>query len=159
MGDIFLVFIFLGIVLRSFLAGFSSIVPALFPIFATGALLWYFGQGMQFASIIAITVAFSLAIDSTVHFLNRFRLEETKLGPGPGHHLEALKHTAHQIGPAVVMTTIVLALGLGVTMLSTLPSLRLFGQLTGVCLFASLLAQLLILPATISLFRRWFPLK
>ncbi len=158
-GDIFLVFIFLGIVLRSFLAGISSILPALFPIFSTGALLWYFGQGLQFASIIAITVAFSLAIDSTVHFLNRFRLEETKLGPGPGNALQALTYTAHHIGPAVVMTTIVLALGLGVTMLSTLPSLRLFGQLTSVCLFASLVAQLLILPATISLFRRWFPLK
>ena len=158
-GDIFLVFIFLGIVLRSVLAGVSSILPSLFPIFATGALLWWFGQGLQFASIIAITVAFSLAIDSTVHFLNRFRLEEMRIGPGEGNALEALKSTAHHIGPAVVLTTIVLALGLGVTMLSTLPSLRLFGQLTAVCLFASLVAQLLILPATIALFRRYFPLK
>ena len=158
-GDIFLVFIFLGIVLRSFLAGVSSILPSLFPIFATGALLWTFGQGLQFASIIAITVAFSLAIDSTVHFLNRFRLEEERIGPGEGKALEALKYTAHHIGPAVVLTTIVLALGLGVTMLSTLPSLRLFGQLTAVCLFASLIAQLVILPASISLYRKFFPLK
>ena len=158
-GDIFLVFIFLGIVLRSVLAGVSSILPSLFPIFATGALLWSFGQGLQFASIIAITVAFSLAIDSTVHFLNRFRLEEEKIGPGPGNEIEALKSTAHHIGPAVVLTTIVLALGLGVTMLSTLPSLRTFGQLTSVCLFASLIGQFIILPATISLFRLFFPLK
>lgn len=159
-GDIFLVFIFLGIALRSILAGAASVLPSLFPIFATGALLWWFGQGMQFASIIAITVAFSLAIDSTIHFLNRFRLEEEKIGGGKGHAgaLEALRLTAHHIGPAVVLTTIVLALGLGVTMLSSLPSLRLFGQLTGVCLFASLIAQLVILPATVSLFRRMFPL-
>jgi uncharacterized protein len=157
-GDIFLVFIFLGIVLRSVLAGVSSILPSLFPIFATGALLSWFGQGLQFASIIAITVAFSLAIDSTVHFLNRFRLEEERLGPGQGKALEALRSTAHHIGPAVVLTTIVLALGLGVTMLSTLPSLRLFGQLTAVCLFASLIAQLMILPATIALYRKFFPL-
>jgi hypothetical protein len=67
--------------------------------------------------------------------------------------------TAHHIGPVVVLTTIVLALGLGVTMLSHLPSLRLFGQLAGVCLTASLFAQLVILPATIALFRNWFPLK
>jgi len=37
--------------------------------------------------------------------------------------------------------------------------LRLFGQLSGVCLTASLFAQLVILPATIALFRKWFPLK
>jgi len=156
-GDIFLVFIFLGIALRSVLAGVASILPSLFPIFATGALLWVTGQGLQFASIIAITVAFSLAIDSTIHFLNRFRLEEDRLGGGRGSEQEALMRTAHHIGPAVVLTTIVLALGLGVTMLSHLPSLRLFGQLAATCLFASLIAQLVILPATIALYRRYVP--
>jgi predicted RND superfamily exporter protein len=158
-GDIFVIFVFLGIALRSVMAGVSSALPSLFPIFATGALLWATGQGMQFASIMALTVAFSLAIDSTIHFLNRFRLEETRIGPGPDSAHQALMATAHHIGPAVVLTTIVLALGLGVTMLSHLPSLRLFGQLAGICLAASLVGQLIILPATIALFRRYFPLK
>lgn len=158
-GDIFLVFIFLGLALRSVLPSVTSILPSLFPIFATGALLYFAGQGMQFASIIAITVAFSLAIDSTIHFLNRYNLEEERIGGGPGTQYQALSQTAHHIGPAVMLTTIVLALGLGVTMLSDLPSLRLFGELAAICLFASLLAQLVILPATISLYRRFFPSK
>lgn len=157
-GDIFVVFIFLGIVLRSALAGVASILPSLFPIFATGAILWLGGHGMQFASIVAITVAFALAIDSTIHFLNRFRLEEERIGPGPDSAHKALMRTAHHIGPAVVLTTIVLTLGLGVTVLSHLPSLRLFGELAGVCLAASLVGQLVILPATITLYRRFVPL-
>ena len=156
-GDMFVIFVFLGIALRSLLAGVASILPSLFPIFATGALLWVTGEGLQFASIIAITVAFALAIDSTIHFLNRFRLEEDRLGGGPESTFPALMQTVHHIGPAVVLTTIVLALGLGVTVLSHLPSLRLFGRLTAVCLFASLIGQLVILPATIALFRRYVP--
>ncbi|MEQ8823742.1 MAG: MMPL family transporter [Filomicrobium sp.] len=156
-GDMFVIFIFLGLALRSALAGFASILPSLFPIFATGTLLWLFGEGMQFASIVAITVAFSLAIDSTIHFLNRYHLEEDRFEDPRGKELEVLRQTAHHIGPAVVMTTIILALGLGVTMLSNLPSLRLFGQLTAACLFASLIAQLVVLPATIALYRRYFP--
>ncbi len=156
-GDIFVIFVFLALALRSVLVGVASILPSLLPIFATGALLWLFGEGMQFASIIAITVAFSLAIDSTIHFLNRFRLEEDRLGGAPGTHQAALKATVHHIGPAVVLTTIVLALGLGVTMLSDLPSLRLFGQLSAVCLASSLFAQLVILPATITLYRQLIP--
>jgi predicted RND superfamily exporter protein len=156
-GDIFVIFIFLGIALRSVLAGVASVLPSLFPIFATGALLWATGEGLQFASIIAITVAFSLAIDSTIHFINRFRLEEERIGGGAGTEQQALLATAQHIGPAVVLTTIVLALGLGVTMLSDLPSLRLFGRLAGVCLFASLIGQLVILPAVIALFRRYVP--
>ena len=116
------------------------------------------GFGVHHAPhIIAITVAFALAIDSTIHFLNRFRLEEDRLGGGPASTFPALMQTVHHIGPAVVLTTIVLALGLGVTVLSHLPSLRLFGRLTAVCLFASLIGQLVILPATIALFRRYVP--
>jgi predicted RND superfamily exporter protein len=46
---------------------------------------------------------------------------------------------------------------LGVTMLSDLPSLRLFGRLAGICLFASLIGQLVILPAVIALYRRYIP--
>jgi predicted RND superfamily exporter protein len=156
-GDMFLIFIFLGLALRSLLAGVTSILPSVFPLFATGALLYATGEGLQFASIIAITVAFSLAIDSTIHFINRYRLEEAKEPPGPGAALAALDRTAHHIGPAIVLTTIVLALGLGVTMLSDLPSLRLFGRLAGVCLTASLIAQLVILPATIMLYRKVLP--
>ncbi len=156
-GDMFVIFIFLGIALRSLVVGVASVLPSLLPIFATGTLLWASGEGLQFASIIAITVAFSLAIDSTIHFLNRFRLEEERLGGLPGTHMEALMETVRHIGPAVFLTTIVLALGLGVTMLSDLPSLRLFGQLSAACLFASLVAQLVILPASIALYRRYIP--
>jgi predicted RND superfamily exporter protein len=115
------------------------------------------GEGLQFASIIAITVAFALAIDSTIHFINRFRIEEERLGGRPGTAVPALMATADRIGPAVSLTTLVLALGLGVTMLSDLPSLRLFGRLTAVCLVSSLVAQLVILPATIAVYRRYVP--
>jgi predicted RND superfamily exporter protein len=154
-GDMFVIFIFLGIALRSVMSGVTSILPSLFPIFATGALLWVNGEGLQFASIIAITVAFALAIDSTIHFLNRFQLEESR--PGTIDASEALIRTMHHIGPVIVLTTIVLALGLGVTILSHLPSLRQFGRLAGICLFASLIGQLIILPATVALFRRYWP--
>jgi predicted RND superfamily exporter protein len=156
-GDMFVIFIFLGIALRSVLSGVASVLPSLFPIFATGALLFGTGEGLQFASIIAITVAFSLAIDSTIHFLNRFQLEERRFGVGPDAARQALMGTVHHIGPAVVLTTIVLAMGLGVTILSHLPSLRLFGRLTAITLFASLVAQLVILPATVALIRRIWP--
>jgi len=156
-GDMFVIFVFLGLALRSVLSGVASVLPSLFPIFATGALLAATGEGLQFASIIAITVAFSLAIDSTIHFLNRFQLEEMRLGPGPDSARQALMSTVEHIGPAVVLTTIVLAMGLGVTILSDLPSLRLFGRLTAITLFASLVGQLVILPATIALIRRRWP--
>jgi predicted RND superfamily exporter protein len=47
----------------------------------------------------------------------------------------------------------VLACGLGVTILSDLPSLRLFGWLSAVTILAALLGDLVILPATVMLLR------
>ena len=51
------------------------------------------------------------------------------------------------VGPAIILTTIVLAFGLGVTVFSDLPSLRTFGLVCGLTLLASLIADLVFLPA------------
>ncbi len=156
-SDIVVVIIFLGIAFRSAFTSLVSVLPSVFPIFATGALLYITGDGLHFASIIALTVAFGLALDSTIHFLNRYDIETWDEDGNLRSTEDALKYTARMIGPVLILTTIVLALGLGVTILSDLPSLRVFGQLSGVTLFAALIAQLFILPATIALGRRYWP--
>jgi uncharacterized protein len=53
----------------------ASILPAMFPIVAAGSLLWLLGDGLQFASAVALAVSFGLGMSATVHFLNRLRLE------------------------------------------------------------------------------------
>jgi predicted RND superfamily exporter protein len=58
------------------------------------------------------------------------------------------------VGPALILTTLVLACGLGVTIFSDLPSLRLFGWLSAFTLLAALVGDLLILPATVMFLRR-----
>ena len=58
------------------------------------------------------------------------------------------------VGPAIILTTLVLAFGLGVTVFSDLPSLRLFGFICGTTLMASLLADLVFLPGIIMLVRK-----
>jgi predicted RND superfamily exporter protein len=153
-SDIAVVIAFLGLAFRSVFASVVSILPSTLPIFATGALLWVTGDGLHFASIIALTVAFGLALDSTIHFLNRYDIEEVDETGQLRSTSDALAHTARMIGPVLILTTIVLALGLGVTIFSDLPSLRVFGELSGVTLFAALVAQMVVLPATIALLRR-----
>ncbi|MEC9367071.1 MAG: MMPL family transporter [Pseudomonadota bacterium] len=156
-SDIAVVVLFMGLAFRSVFASVVSVLPSLFPIFATGAMLWWTGNGLHFASIIALTVAFGLALDSTIHFLNRYEIEEKNAVGSAQPATQALAQTARIIGPVLILTTLVLAFGLGVTILSNLPSLRVFGQLSGATLFAALLAQLVILPASISLYRRLLP--
>ena len=57
------------------------------------------------------------------------------------------------VGPALILTSVVLAFGLAVTVLSDLPSLRLFGWLSAFAMLAALTADLTILRPTITFLR------
>ncbi len=140
----------IGIAFRSFFVMLVSILPGLFPIVIAGAVLWAFNEGLQFASIVALTVAFGLGLDATIHFLNRLRIEDN---PAEDPAL-SVKRATILVGPALILTSLVLACGLAVTVFSDLPSLRLFGWLSAFTLLAALIGDLFILPATVLLLRR-----
>jgi predicted RND superfamily exporter protein len=142
--------VLLGIAFRSAFVAVVAVLPGLFPIVIAGAVLWWFGEGLQFASVVALTVAFGLALSATIHYLNRLRLEY-RPGEDPA---VGVRRATTLVGPALILTSLVLAFGLGVTMFSDLPSLRLFGWLGAFTLIAALAGDLLILPATAVLLRR-----
>ena len=124
-----LVAIFIGLAFRSVVVMFSCILPGIFPVVLSGTVLWLLGEGLQFASVVALTVSFGLGLSATIHFLNRLRLEAT---PGVSPEL-AVERATVLVGPALILTTVVLACGLVVTVFSDLPSLRLFGWLSAFC--------------------------
>jgi predicted RND superfamily exporter protein len=149
--EIVFVAAFIGLAFRSVIVMLSAILPAIFPILASGVLLWFVGSGLQFASIVALTVSFGLGLSATIHFLNRLRLED-RPGQSPGI---AVERATVLVGPALILTTVVLACGLAVTVFSDLPSLRLFGWLSAFAMVAALFADLLVLRPTIMFLLRW----
>jgi len=149
-AEIVLVSAFIGLAFRSALIGIVSLLPGLFPVVVAGASLALTGEGLQFASIVALTVAFGLGFNATVHYLNRLRLEEARGGAPETNTARA----AELIGPALILTSVVLSCGLAVTVFSDLPSLRLFGRLSATTLIAAMIAGLFLLPACALLVRR-----
>ena len=132
---------FIGVAFRSPIVMLVSILPGIFPIVAAGALLLALGMGLQFASVIALTVSFGLGLSATIHFLNRLQLEDTdEDDPGVG-----VERATVLVGPPLILTSAVLACGLAMTVFSSLPSLRLFGWLSAFAMIAALVADLFIL--------------
>jgi predicted RND superfamily exporter protein len=148
--EIVFVAMFIGLAFRSVLVMFAAILPAIFPVVMSGTLLWAMGEGLQFASMVALTVSFGLGLSATIHFLNRLRLEDK---PGEDAAVGVERATV-LVGPALILTTVVLACGLAVTVFSDLPSLRLFGWLSAFAVLAALTADLLILRPTVMFLRR-----
>jgi hypothetical protein len=139
-----LVALFIGLAFRSWVVGLACILPGIFPVVLSGTLLYALGEGLQFASVVALTVSFGLGLSATIHFLNRLRLETT---PGISSEL-AVERATVLVGPALILTTVVLACGLVVTVFSDLPSLRLFGWLSAFAMISALFADLFILRPT-----------
>ncbi len=149
--EIVFICIFLGLAFRQLMVAVVTVLPTLFPVFTAGAVLAASGEGLQFASIVALIVAFGLSLNAAVHYLNRLRLEDR---PGEDPAIGVERATV-LIGPALVLTSMILAFGLGVTVLSDLPSLRLFGKLSAMTLMAALIGDLVLLPASVLLWRRF----
>ena len=131
---------FIGLAFRSLLVMLISILPGLLPIVLAGTLLWGLGQGLQFASVIALTVSFGLGLSATIHFLNRLQIEDIDRDPAVG-----VERATILVGPPLILTSAVLACGLAMTVLSSLPSLRLFGWLSAFAMIAALIADLFML--------------
>jgi predicted RND superfamily exporter protein len=142
--EFLLVAVFIGLAFRSVVVMLSCILPGIFPVVASGTVLAIMGEGLQFASVVALTVSFGLGLSATIHFLNRLRLERK---PGVSADL-AVERATVLVGPALILTTVVLACGLVVTVFSDLPSLRLFGWLSAFSMIAALVADLFILRPT-----------
>ena len=148
--EFFFVAAFIGLAFRSVVVALACVLPGIFPVVASGALLAATGQGLQFASVVALTVSFGLGLSATIHFLNRLRIEADS---GEDYVL-AVERATVLVGPALILTSIVLACGLAVTVLSNLPSLRLFGWLSAFAMMMALTADLLILRPTAMFLRR-----
>lgn len=145
--------VILGLAFRSVFVSVMTFLPGLFPVVASCMVLYLFGYGFEFASVVGLIVVFGIGIDSLIHFMNRLKIQED-LGESAD---DAIRSARILVGPAIILTTIVLAFGLGVTIFSDLPSLRLFGMVTGLTLLASLIGDLVFLPATVRVGRMVWP--
>jgi predicted RND superfamily exporter protein len=141
---------FIGLAFRSVAVMLAALVPGIFPVVTAGVLLSSLGEGLQFASVVALTVSFGLGLSATIHFLNRMR-RETRPGDDPA---VAVERATVLVGPALIVTSVVLACGLAATAFSDLPTLRLFGWLSAFAMLMALTADLLILRPTITFLAR-----
>lgn len=138
--------------LRNPIVGGLSILPNILPVTVVGAVIYFSSGGLNFTSGIALTVAFGIAIDDTVHALNRLRINADR-----AFDADVVLRAVRQVGPALMITSLVLSLGMLGTMWSEMPATRYFGQLLVSVFVLALIADLLLLPALLTLACRYLP--
>ncbi|TWT77882.1 multidrug efflux system subunit MdtC [Posidoniimonas polymericola] len=145
-----IILVVLAIVYRSLTIGLISVIPNMFPLVATGALLVVMGQPLFMSSVCAFTVCLGIAVDDTIHFLSRFQQEV-----GRGVDIDqAIRSTFQHVGSAMLMTTIILVAGFVAMLLSDLPAHRIFAAMACTTIAAAIVGDLIALPALLSRYAR-----
>ena len=142
--------------LRNPVLGLVALIPNVLPVALVGAWLTLSGAGLEFSSGIALTIAFGLAIDDTIHVLNRMRLDA---GPGQAVDRELIMGSLRRVSPALVITSAVLSFGLLGTQFGQLPMIAYFGRLSIAAFVLALIADLLVLPAVLIVMQRLLPAR
>lgn len=133
------------VALRDPALALASLVPNLFPVLALAGLLPLLGIELRYTSALVLSIVFGLAVDDTIHFLAQ---RGRQRGP------QALRETIRVAGPGLVLTSVLLAGGFGVLVLSEFLPLRVVGQTLALTAVLALAADLLLLPALLRLLGR-----
>ncbi len=126
--------------LKSVKAGVLALAANILPVALVGAALGATGLGVSFAAGIAMTLAFGIAVDDTIHVMNRFRLTSA-------FEPQRLVRAMQDVTPPVVVTSMVLVGGLFGAFGANLPTVEEFGGLAIAVFLLALIADLAFLPA------------
>ena len=143
----------IGFAFQSFRVALAAAIPNLFPVLGTEAWLYFSGQGLQLTTVIALTIAFGIAVDDTVHFLSHYLHARREEGRS---HMDAVKHTLERIGGAIIATTLILCSGVIIVTFSELPQVALFGKLFVSTLAFAVIGDLVVLPAMLAAGGKFF---
>jgi predicted RND superfamily exporter protein len=147
-------FLALGMVLLTLTVMFRSgklllaaVIPNVMPVLWTGGIMGYLGIELSSGTAMIGSVVLGIAVDDTIHYLVRFRRENV------GDLRTTLRATTCRTGPALIISSVVLALGFWVGALGSFwPTIH-FSMLTGFTIVSALVCDLLVLPACLILVR------
>lgn len=138
----------IGVLYRSLRMVLIALIPNMLPLLMIAGLMGFFGIYLKASTSIIFTIAFGIAVDDTIHFLSKLKLELNK-----GRSLAyAVKHTYLFTGKAIIITSIMLAGGFLTLILSTFGGTFYTGLLVSLTLVFAVLADLSLLPILILLF-------
>ncbi|MCA6078743.1 efflux RND transporter permease subunit [Fulvivirga sedimenti] len=139
-----------GILFRSLRMVAITLIPNIIPLMMVAAIMGFFGITLKLSTSIVFTIAFGIAVDDTIHFISKLKLELEK----NKSLIFALKRTYLSTGKAIIVTSIILSGGFLILLLSSFGGTFYTGLLISLTLVFALITDLTLLPVLILLFFR-----
>lgn len=146
-----LISLLLAPVVRSWRIGVVSLVPNLVPALVAygiwGITVGYVDLGLSVVACMSL----GLVVDDTIHFLSKYVLARRELGKSPE---DAIRYAFGTVGTAMLVTTVVLAAGFAILVLSPFSPTWGMGGLLSLTIVAALVFDFLLLPPLLLLVDR-----
>ncbi|MFA7571256.1 MAG: MMPL family transporter [Sulfurimonadaceae bacterium] len=148
--------IVLMILLLMFLILFKSLKVALIalivniiPVSVVFGLMGIANIPLNIMTITIAAICIGIGVDDTIHYIHRFKEEYFKCG----NYIVAMKESHSSIGYAMYYTSLAIILGFSILVVSNFIPTIYFGLLTVIVMFIVLLADLLLLPKLLLVFK------
>jgi predicted RND superfamily exporter protein len=136
-----------GILYKSLKLVLVSMIANLIPVIVVGGVLGFTGIEMRGTTTIIFTVGFVIAVDNTLHFIHRYKLETKKGLPVQ----EAINKTILQTGMAMTLTSLILLGGFIVLLFSSFGDIYYHGLLVSIVIIVAIVTDLVLTPVLIKL--------
>lgn len=133
------IFIFLSF--RSWRLAFITLIPNILPIVIMFGLMGLLGIKLNISTAIIFTVALGIAIDDSIHFIARYKLENELHDNGI-----AIKNAFTGTGKSIIVTSLVIILGFAVFLISGFSAVYYLGFFIVAAALVALLLDLTLLP-------------
>lgn len=143
----------LCIAFGSLKVGLLSMIPNLAPVIVVLGAMGWLGLHLDYVKLLLATVAIGIAVDDTIHLMINLRRQFLKTG----NYQQAVLLALQDVGPALLITTIILVGAFSCYLLSSMAIISSFGVLLSAAIVVALVADLLFMPALVLLTRPFGP--
>jgi len=147
--------ILMALLFRSFRMVLITMVPNLFPLIITAAIMGYFGVPIKPSTILIFSIALGISVDDAIHFLAKYR-QELKTGLTVK---EAAIESIRESGVSMIYTSTILFAGFSVFMFSDFGGTKALGILLSITLFVAMVCNLVILPTLLMTLNKFVNIK
>lgn len=147
--------ILMALLFRSFRMVLITMVPNVFPLIFTAAIMGFIGVPIKPSTILIFSIALGISIDDAIHFLAKYR-QELKAGKSIR---DSAIDSIHEVGVSMIYTSIVLFAGFSVFIFSDFGGTKALGVLLSITLAVAMVCNLVILPTLLMTLDKWVNLK
>jgi hydrophobe/amphiphile efflux-3 (HAE3) family protein len=121
-----------------------SLIPNLVPLLFTAGIMGIFDVKLKPSTVLVFSVAFGIAVDFTIHFLSKYRMELKK---SEFNIKKSVSAALNELGSSMIYTAVILFFGFIIFTASKFGGTIALGLFTSLTLVVALFSNLILLPS------------